>query len=223
MLIVMAIALTIALTHGSDPPKDATQRVYLTARAQSCEARSHNQLTQKPVPASPRTANNLCPHNMSPTIRTPTYDTHHTIPQLCQSRTTHITLPHTPRSHMMSPPGYTPHEMPPILCHTNAARTIPQGEITLFPSQHMAKSLNKNTPQAYPSIEIGHIHGDIIAKTDAKDQVNPERLSHPPCTSAPLPATNKAYFLGKKRSGNNEGTRTTPDMAGGGASLREPD
>ena len=105
MLIVMAIALTIALTrHGSDPPKDATQRVYLTARAQSCEARSHNQLTQKPVPASPRTANNLCPHNMSPTIRTPTYDTHHTIPQLCQSRTTHITLPHTPRSHTMSPP-----------------------------------------------------------------------------------------------------------------------
>ena len=99
MLIVMAIALTIALTHGSDPLNDATQRVYLTARAQSCEARSHNQLTQKPVPASPRTANNLCPHNMSPTIRTPTYDTHHTIPLMCQSRTAHTTLLHTPRSH----------------------------------------------------------------------------------------------------------------------------
>ena len=104
MLIVMAIALTIALTHGSDPPKDATQRVYLTARAQSCEARSHNQLTQKPVPASPRTANNLCPHNMSPTIRTPTYDTHHTIPQMCQSRTAHTILLHTPRSPMMRGP-----------------------------------------------------------------------------------------------------------------------
>ena len=93
MLIVMAIALTIALTHGSDPPNDATQRVYLTARARSCETRSHNQLTQKPFPASPKTANNLCPHNMSPTIRTPTYDTHHTIPLMCQSRTAHTTAP----------------------------------------------------------------------------------------------------------------------------------